>query len=224
MDKGAVLTRETPERVGGHSVLYTVPAETGNRNLGYRFVKRAFDLAAALLAGIVLFIPMLIIALIIRLDSPGGALFCQERLGKDGKPFLMIKFRSMRMDAEASGPQWAASEDNRCTRVGQVLRKARLDELPQLWNIFMGHMSFVGPRPERAYFYDEFETYIHGFRNRLAVRPGLTGLAQINGGYELLPEEKIVYDMKYIRTQSLWLDLKCLFKTVRLVFTHEGAR
>ena len=136
----------------------------------------------------------------------------------------MVKFRSMRVDAEANGPQWAESEDDRCTRVGQFLRKTHLDELPQLWNIFMGHMSIVGPRPERAYFYDEFETYIHGFRNRLAVRPGLTGLAQVNGGYDLKPEEKIAYDMDYIRRQSLWVDIVCILKTVRLVFTRKGAR
>ena len=224
MNQGAVLVRENSEQAKGHAVLYDIPAETGNSNLVFRFIKRAFDVIVALIAGIVLLIPMLLVALIIRVESPGGALFCQERLGKDGKPFMMIKFRSMRIDAEADGPQWADAEDDRCTKVGQVIRKVRLDELPQLWNIFMGHMSFVGPRPERAYFYDEFESYIHGFRNRLAVRPGLTGLAQVNGGYELKPEEKIVYDMEYIRKQSLWMDVKCLFKTVRLVFTHEGAR
>ena len=207
-----------------HISMFDVPVVEGNQNLVYRFVKRGIDLAAGLFGGLVLLIPMLIIGVIIRLDSPGEALFRQERLGKDGKPFMMVKFRSMRIDAEENGPQWAVSEDDRCTRVGQFLRKTRLDELPQLWNIFMGHMSIVGPRPERAYFYDEFETYINGFRNRLTVRPGLTGLAQVNGGYDLKPEEKIVYDMEYIRKQSLWLDIVCILKTVRLVFTHEGAR
>ena len=99
-----------------------------------------------------------------------------------------------------------------------------MDELPQLWNILKGEMSFVGPRPERECFYDEFETYIHGFRNRLAVKPGLTGWAQVNGGYDLKPEQKIVYDMEYIRSRSVWIDLKCIFKTIRLVISHEGAR
>lgn len=224
MNEGTVLVREEAKQAEENPVRYIVPAEEGNQNPVYRFIKRGFDLVAALLAGIVLLIPMLVIALIIRMDSPGGALFRQERLGKNGKPFMMVKFRSMRMDAEANGPQWAASGDDRCTKVGRFLRKVRLDELPQLWNIFVGQMSFVGPRPERAYFYDEFETYIQGFRNRLAVRPGLTGWAQVNGGYELLPEEKVVYDMEYIRSQCLWLDLKCILKTVKLVFTHEGAR
>ena len=106
----------------------------------------------------------------------------------------------------------------------QFLRKTRLDELPQLINIFKGDMSIVGPRPERAYFYDQFDTYIHGFRNRMAVRPGLTGWAQVNGGYDLRPEEKIVYDMEYINNMSVKMDIVCMFKTIKLVFTHEGAR
>ena len=169
-------------------------------------------------------IPMALIALLIKLDSKGPVIFRQERLGKDGKPFTMLKFRSMYDDAEQNGPQWAEKEDDRCTKIGCFLRKTRLDELPQFWNILKGDMSLVGPRPERAYFYDEFETYIHGFRNRLAVRPGLTGWAQVNGGYDLSPEEKIVYDMEYIKGRSIRMDLACIFKTVRLVFTHEGAR
>ena len=190
----------------------------------YRVAKRVMDLLLCWLAGTVLLVPMLIIALLIRWDSPGKALFRQERLGLDGKPFKICKFRTMCVDAEANGPQWAERDDSRCTRLGRVLRKWRLDELPQLWNILVGDMSFVGPRPERACFYEAFETYIHGFHHRLAVKPGLTGLAQVNGGYDLKPEEKILYDMEYIRDRSLWLDVQCLFKTVKLVFTHEGAR
>ena len=165
-----------------------------------------------------------IIAVLICLDSPGPALFRQERLGKNGEPFVILKFRSMRINAEESGPQWADKNDPRCTKVGRVLRESRLDELPQLWNILKGEMSFVGPRPERACFYDQFETYIHGFRNRLVVKPGLTGWAQVNGGYELKPEEKIVLDMEYIQKSSVRMDLMCLFQTVHLIFTHEGAR
>ncbi len=190
----------------------------------YSFFKRTFDIVVSFSAGLLLLIPMGIIAVLIRLDSEGPALFKQERLGKDGKSFYMYKFRSMRIDAEKNGPKWADQNDDRCTRLGKFLRKCRLDELPQLWNIFMGHMSIVGPRPERPFFYDEFETYIHGFRHRLAVQPGLTGLAQVNGGYDLDPEEKIVYDMRYIKERSLWMDLKIMFKTVSLLFSHEGAR
>lgn len=201
---------------------FTIQQKAGA--FGYRFVKRLFDIVFALTAGTILLIPMIIIGLLVKLDSKGPAIFKQERLGLNGKPFTMYKFRSMRLDAEADGPQWAQKDDDRCTKFGKFLRKTRLDELPQAFNILVGNMSVVGPRPERAYFYDEFEKYIPNFRQRLQVKPGLTGYAQVNGGYELLPEEKLVYDLEYIEKQSLWLDLTCILKTVRLVFTHEGAR
>ena len=203
---------------------YFITPVVPKRKPVYSFLKRALDIAVSLSVGLLLMIPMGILAVLIRLDSEGPALFKQERLGKDGKAFYMYKFRSMRIDAEKDGPKWADQDDDRCTRMGKFLRKCRLDELPQLWNIFVGHMSLVGPRPERPFFYDEFETYIHGFRNRLAVQPGLTGLAQVNGGYDLEPEEKILYDMRYIEERSLWMDLKIMFKTVSLIFSHEGAR
>lgn len=190
----------------------------------YAAVKRAFDVFCALLGLLILAIPMLLIAAIIALDSPGSPFFKQERLGLHGKPFMIYKFRSMCLDAEADGPRWAEECDARCTRFGQILRRTRLDELPQLWNILKGDMSLVGPRPERAYFYEKFETYIPGFSNRMLVIPGLTGWAQINGGYDLKPEEKILYDMEYIERRSVFMDLKCIAKTVLLIFTHEGAR
>lgn len=191
---------------------------------GYLICKRFADLVFALAAGVIFLIPMLIIGVLVKLDSKGPAIFKQERLGQDGRPFVIYKFRSMVENAEADGPKWAEVNDNRCTRLGRILRKSRLDELPQLINIIKGDMSFVGPRPERTYFYDQFERYIPGFRNRLIVQPGLTGWAQVNGGYELLPEEKLVYDMEYIATRSFKLDLWCVLKTVRLIFTHKGAR
>lgn len=190
----------------------------------YDGIKRVFDVLCSLIAGIILLIPMGIIAVAIKIDSKGPILYRQERLGLNGKQFTIYKFRSMGVDAEENGPQWADRVDDRCTRVGRVLRSCRMDELPQLWNIFRGDMSLVGPRPERPYFYDQFETYIHGFRYRLAVQPGLTGLAQVNGGYDLSPEEKIVYDMEYIQKRSIRMDLWCIIKTVGLVFTHKGAR
>ena len=199
------------------------PVEPENRP-GYRFAKRAGDLLVSALVLLLLFLPMVLMALIVWLDSPGPAIFRQERLGKDGKPFCIYKFRTMVTDAEEEGPQWAEKEDPRCTRVGRILRHSRLDELPQLLNVLRGDMSLVGPRPERAYFYEQFETYIDGFRHRLAVRPGITGLAQVHGGYDLLPEEKIVYDMEYIQKMSVKMDLSCIYKTIALVFTHEGAR
>ena len=191
---------------------------------GYLIVKRLADIVFALISGTILLIPMIIIGLLVKLDSKGPAIFKQERLGLNGKPYIMYKFRSMRMDAEEDGPQWAQKDDERCTNLGRFLRKTRLDELPQVINILAGNMSLVGPRPERAYFYNEFEKYIPNFRQRLQVKPGLTGLAQVNGGYDLLPEEKLVYDLQYIEKQSLWMGIACMVKTVRLIFTHEGAR
>ena len=219
-DKETENAKASPDR----GIRYTVrePKITAGRL--FFVVKRAFDILAAALGFAVLAIPLLVIALLIKLDTRGTVIFRQERLGKDGKPFTMYKFRSMYMDAEKNGPQWADKIDWRCTRVGRVLRKTRLDELPQLWNILVGDMSFVGPRPEREYFYKQFETYIDGFHYRMAVRPGLTGLAQVNGGYDLSPEEKIVYDIEYIENMSVKMDLMCIFKTVRLVFSHDGAR
>ena len=203
---------------------YIIARIEPKHSMGYLITKRFIDIVVSVVAGVVLLVPMLLIALAIRVDSQGTVIFKQERLGKNGKPFIMYKFRTMYIDAEKYGPQWAERNDWRCTRVGQLLRKTRLDELPQIWNIFRGEMSIVGPRPERAYFYDQFETYIHGFCNRLVVKPGLTGWAQINGGYDLKPEEKIVFDMEYIEKQSFMLDIKCILRTVKLILTHEGAR
>lgn len=210
------------EKAPGAAESRKLPVVKGNK--GFLIAKRAFDIIASFAGGVMLLLPILVIAVLVRLDSPGPAFFRQERLGKNGKPFVMCKFRSMHLDAEKDGPKWAEKDDERCTRLGRFLRHTRLDELPQLWNIFVGHMSFVGPRPERDCFYDEFETYIPGFRDRLLVKPGLTGWAQVNGGYDLLPEEKLAYDLEYIEKRSAKMDLKCIFKTVRLVFTHEGAR
>ena len=190
----------------------------------YLFFKRAFDIVAAIVVGLVLLLFMPIIAAAIKLDSKGPVLFKQERLGKDGKPFMMYKFRSMHTDAEENGPQWAKVDDRRVTRVGKFLRKTRIDELPQMWNIIAGDMSFVGPRPEREFFYAKFERNIPNFRDRLAVKPGLTGLAQISGGYELDPQSKLDYDIEYIETRSALLDIKYIFKTAKIVFTHNGAR
>lgn len=205
-------------------IRYTIQKPVVKASGFYLFIKRVFDILAAVLGFVILLVPILLIALAIKLDTGGTVIFRQERLGKDGKPFTMYKFRSMYMDAEKNGPQWAEKIDWRCTRVGRVLRKTRLDELPQLWNILIGDMSLVGPRPEREYFYKEFETYISGFHHRLVVRPGLTGLAQVNGGYDLKAEEKIVYDIEYIENMSVKMDIMCILKTARLVFTHDGAR
>ena len=212
------------QRFADNKVRYIAEkVEKPDRKL-YFFAKRSADIVCALLAMILLLTPMLAIALIIRADSPGSPIFHQVRLGRDQKPFVLYKFRSMRMDAERDGAQWAANDDPRVTRIGRFLRKTRIDELPQLVNILKGDMSIVGPRPERPEFYDVFDTYITGFRQRMFVKPGLTGLAQINGGYSLLPEEKIVYDLDYIKNLSLRTDAGLILRTVLVVLHGDENR
>ncbi len=190
---------------------------------GYRFTKRLLDIAFSFIMLGILLLPMLLILLIVWIDTKAFPIYFQKRLGLREKPFTLLKFRSMRADAESNGAQWAAAEDPRVTRFGRILRATRMDELPQLWNILVGQMSFVGPRPERPEFYDAFDTYIDGFRQRMLVKPGLTGHAQVNGGYELLPEEKIVYDLEYIKKRSLGFDLKCVYQTLAVIFQRKGA-
>ena len=190
----------------------------------FRFVKRAFDIVACSAALVVCAIPMAVIAIAVKADSPGPVFYVQERLGAYARPIKVVKFRSMRIDAEAQGAQWAQGEDPRVTKVGAFLRKSRLDEIPQFWAVVKGDMSLIGPRPEREVFYNEFEKYIHGFSQRMICRPGITGLAQVNGGYDLLPEEKITYDLEYIKKADIGLDLKIIGKTIAVLFSHEGAR
>ena len=191
----------------------------------YQVVKRVFDLVVSLFSIILLALPMLIIAIAVKVSSPGPVLFRQERVGLNGRRFTILKFRSMCADAEKDGAKWSEGDsDTRITRIGRILRRFRLDELPQLFCIFAGTMTLVGPRPELACFYREFEKHVHGFSERLKVKPGLTGLAQISGGYDLSPQEKVRLDIDYIRRRSIGLDLKILFKTVKVVLTHDGAK
>lgn len=192
---------------------------------GYAFAKRTLDIVVSLTALLITAIPMLIIAFLIFCTSRGNAIYCQERLGLNGKKIKIVKFRTMFADAEKTGAQWSAGDgDVRITKVGRFLRKFHLDELPQLVNIVKGDMSLVGPRPEREVFYEEFEKYIHGFSQRMKVKPGLTGLAQVNGGYYLKPEEKIVYDIQYIKERSFRTDIKILFMTVAVVFSGKDSK
>ena len=190
----------------------------------YSAIKRAFDFIVSAIAIVLLLIPMTIIALLIIVDSPGKPIYTQLRLGKNEKPFKLLKFRSMYSDAEETGIRGAEENDERVTKIGKWIRKTRVDELPQLFNILIGQMSIVGPRPERPEFYDLFDMYIDGFRQRMVVIPGLTGLAQVNGGYDLKPEEKIVYDMQYIRERSIKTDMICILQTVGVILGRKGAR
>ena len=191
----------------------------------YTFFKRTFDIVVSVLAIVVLALPMLVIAILIKATSPGPVLYKQERLGLNGKKFTILKFRSMCPDAEKAGAMWSGGDDdNRITAIGHVLRKFRLDELPQLFCMLIGTMTLVGPRPERECFYHEFEKHVHGFSERLKVKPGVTGLAQVNGGYDLAPQEKVLWDVEYIKKRSVFLDVKIMFKTVGVIFSHDGAK
>jgi len=191
----------------------------------YSFLKRLGDILFSCFALLVLALPMLIISFLIKCNSNGSVFYRQKRLGLNGKEFEIVKFRTMCMDAEKDGCKWSEGDsDPRITSFGHFLRKSRLDEIPQFWCILKGDMSLVGPRPERGIFYNEFEKYIHGFRERLKVKPGLTGLAQVNGGYYLKPEEKFQYDIEYIKTRSLLLDMKIIFATVKVILHREGVK
>lgn len=192
--------------------------------IAYRFVKRAFDVVSCGCALIILAIPMGVIALKIKSESPGPVIYAQRRVGKGGKIFNVYKFRSMYTDAEARGAQWAQGDDPRVTPFGKVMRKTRMDEIPQFWNVFKGDMSLIGPRPERPAFCAEFEKRIHGWHYRTMVTPGLSGLAQVMGGYDLLPKEKVVLDLEYIEHRSIAMDVKIILKTLGVVSTGEGAR
>lgn len=188
--------------------------------------KRAVDVAAALVLLFMTWPLMLATAIAVRLDSPGPILFAQERIGRDNKPFTLFKFRSMRADAEKmTGPVWATQDDPRITRCGRFIRKTRLDELPQLFNVLAGHMSLIGPRPEREHFVRDLSEKILYFRQRHIVKPGLTGWAQINYRYGSTFEDavqKLQYDLFYIKNQSLLFDLSILFNTIKIVILRKG--
>jgi len=211
----------------------------------YGVAKRAFDIVASLvgLGVLAVFLPLL--ALLIKLDSPGPVFYTQERVGinrrrrskgaggqerrkvlQPGRPFRIVKLRTMRNDAEKSGPQWATRGDARITRIGRFLRKTRLDELPQLWNVLRGDMSLIGPRPERLCFIRQLEHEVPHYHDRLLVKPGLTGLAQVRNGYDDSLDSvrrKVELDREYIQRCGPLTEAGILLKTVRVVIKGEGA-
>ncbi|HYG81963.1 MAG TPA: TIGR03013 family XrtA/PEP-CTERM system glycosyltransferase [Pyrinomonadaceae bacterium] len=180
------------------------------------------------LVGAIVSLPVVIVtAILIKLDSRGPVLYKQERVGKNGRPFTVMKFRSMRVDAEKDGPVWALKEDDRVTRVGRVIRKIRVDEIPQFWNILKGEMNFVGPRPERPHFVRQLAEEIPYYEQRHLIAPGLTGWAQIKYPYGSSIEDarqKLQYDLYYIKNQSLALDAAILFETIKTILFSRGAR
>jgi sugar transferase (PEP-CTERM system associated) len=193
-----------------------------------RFVKRMLDLSCSIILAIGTAPLMLLTAVAIRLDSVGPALYSQARVGENGRVFKIYKFRSMRSDAEKAGtPVWARDKDDRITRVGRFIRKTRLDELPQLWNVMRGDMSFVGPRPERPFFVEQLAGEIPFYLQRHAVRPGLTGWAQVKYQYGSTVEdamEKLRYDLYYIKHLSIFFDLTIAIDTVKVILFGKGAK
>ena len=191
-------------------------------------LKRLQDIVLALILLTLLSPLLLVVAVLIKIDSKGPVLFAQDRVGRSNKEYMMHKFRSMVQDAEKlTGPVWAGDNDNRITRVGRIIRKYRIDELPQLWEVLMGTMSLVGPRPERKYFTDQLEKQIPFYNQRFNVKPGLTGWAQVCYDYGATVEdavEKLNYDLFYIKNMSFALDMVVLLKTVKTVLFGKGAR
>ena len=199
-----------------------------DQGLARDVVKRLFDLLVSLVLLLVT-LPVIVLAMIaVALESRGGVFYRQERVGEAGRPFRIVKLRTMRVDAEADGtPRWAGVNDSRITRVGAFLRKTRIDELPQLWNVLSGHMSFVGPRPERPFFVEQLTERIPFYQVRHSVKPGITGWSQVRHPYGASIEDglaKLQYDLYYVKNHSLFLDLLILVETLQVVVLGKGAR
>ncbi len=192
------------------------------------FCKRSFDLVVSLIIFTVSIPAMLITALCIVLEDRGPIFYKQERVGKNGQTYMVLKFRSMRNDAEKAGsPQWAKSNDPRTTRIGSIIRKLRIDELPQILNVLKGEMSFVGPRPERPFFVQQLNEQIPFYNVRHSIKPGITGMAQVRYPYGASVEDavqKLQYDLYYVKNNSLFLDILILIDTLQVVLLGKGAR
>ena len=207
-------------------LLYT-PFQGINRNLYTLHIKRLLDIGLSLILLVVSLPIAVITALLIRLDSPGPVLYRQSRVGMNGKVYELLKFRSMRVGAEADGAVWAQENDPRTTRVGSIIRKLRIDEIPQIWNVLKGDMSFIGPRPERPEFVDMLHEEVPYYSLRHSIKPGITGWAQINYPYGASKEdalEKLQYDLYYIKNLTFVLDLDIILRTIGVVLFGSGAR
>ena len=190
----------------------------------YENIKSSIEFIFSLLL-LIIAVPICILACIaIYVELRVNPIYTQKRVGLNGRVFKIYKLRSMYLDAEKNGPKWASENDERITKVGRIIRKTRIDELPQLVNILKRDMSFIGPRPERSELIREFIKYIPDFNDRLLVKPGITGWAQVNGGYSLTPKEKLEFDKYYIKNRGFKLDLLILIKTIIVIFTRHGAR
>ncbi len=190
-----------------------------------RIIKRILDILLAITGTIILLPLILFVAIIVKLSSKGSIFFLQERVGYNEKSFLIWKFRSMDITAEEAGPQLSSSEDNRVTTWGKIMRRWRLDELPQLWNVLKGDMSIVGPRPERKFYIDQIIKIHPEYLNLLKVRPGLTSMGMVKFGYaENVAEmiERMKYDLTYIENASLLMDITIMLQSIKVVFAGKG--
>jgi len=229
VDDGMTFTEELAgklsiENLNPSSLIFS---DGFKRSIIFKRIKRCLDVVFSIV-GLVLAMPInCLVAVAIRVDSTGPVLYKQERVGEDGKTFQLLKFRSMREDAEPNGPVWADPNDDRATRVGKVIRKLRLDEIPQMVNVLRGEMSFVGPRPERPFFVEQLRKEIRYYFQRHTVKPGITGWAQIRYPYGASKEdalEKLKYDFYYVKHRSLFFDLMIMMETIKIVLLSRGAR
>jgi sugar transferase (PEP-CTERM system associated) len=223
----------TYERLTGKLMLESITPSSLVFSDGFRVsrwrltLKRGADLLFSSVGLVLSAIPMALTALAVWLESGHPVIYRQERVGQHGRPFTLFKFRSMRVDAEGDVPIWAREGDNRVTRIGRFIRKTRLDELPQLWNVLRGDMSFVGPRPERPYFVQQLTQEIAFYPERHAVKPGVTGWAQVKYRYGASIEdalEKLRYDLYYVKHLSVFFDLTIVFDTVKVILFGKGAQ
>jgi sugar transferase (PEP-CTERM system associated) len=226
-DAATFFERETCQiRVDSIQPSWLVFGGGFDQSFARTFMKRSFDLVCSIIILAVSFPIMLLAALMVYLEDRGPIFYSQERVGEDSKPFKVLKFRSMRADAEKSGkPQWAAQNDPRVTRVGNFMRKTRIDELPQILNVFKGEMSFVGPRPERPYFVEQLIEVVPFYNVRHSIKPGITGWAQVRYGYGSSAEDalqKLQYDLYYVKNNSLFLDVLVLIDTLKVVLFRSG--
>lgn len=224
MGNNIVAKREFLDSFSSNEIIEELDYSLCKESIIYNVYSRILDICLSLI-GLVIGIPLIIIfGILIKFEDNGPIIYKQERVGKHGKLFNVYKVRSMKVDAEKYGAQWAQDNDPRILKVGNFIRKTRIDEIPQLFNILKGDMSIIGPRPERPMFTMQFNEDIDGFVNRLLVKPGLTGWAQVNGGYEMTPEEKLKWDLDYIQSRNLFMDIRIIFMTVKVVLTGDGAR
>ena len=215
------ITNAKTQQIDDMPVMSISPPKLNSNQM---FIKRFFDIIISLGLIIILSPIIFLLVILIPLTSRGPALYKQERLGLYGKPFNIYKFRSMVVDAEKdSGPVLASESDPRITSIGKIIRLTRLDELPQLFNVLKGDMSIVGPRPERAYFVEQFNKEVENYSYRMTVKPGITGLAQVLSKYSTTVEDKLRYDLMYVNSYSFALDIKIMLQTIRVILTPEQA-